>query len=165
LDVKTEPVNTSVKPVGLGLKSLRSVTSEVKTASTVASQKFQSDREHNLEEIKTAWNSYTEEILSNDIMVQSVFRMAELIWQGNNCLEVRVPGSTQVLVVNEKRGALADYMRERFGIQGVDMSVVKTAVTDVAIEYQTDKQKYERLVKEYPLLEEMRKRLKLRIDY
>jgi len=118
-----------------------------------------------LEEMSAAWKVFTDEILANDLMVQSVFRMAELVMTGENQLEVRLPGSTQILVFNEQRSALGDFMRERYGIQGVELSVIKTAVTDVAIEYQTDKQKYEHLVKEYPLLEEMRKRLKLRLDY
>ncbi len=159
------PVKTNAKPVGLGLKSLRMSAIESTTKGVQAVNVSQADRVFSLEEMSAAWKVFTDEILANDLMVQSVFRMAELVMTGENQLEVRLPGSTQILVFNEQRSALGDFMRERYGIQGVELSVIKTAVTDVAIEYQTDKQKYEHLVKEYPLLEEMRKRLKLRLDY
>lgn len=130
-----------------------------------ALQTHQAVRVYSMDEIQLAWKSFADEILTNDIVVQSVFQMAELAMQGENLIEVRVPGSTQVLVFNEQRSAFSDFMRERFGIQGIEFAVVKTAITDIAIEYQTDKQKYEVMAKEYPMLEEMRKRLKLRIDY
>jgi DNA polymerase-3 subunit gamma/tau len=160
------PAKSSAKPVGLGLKSLRVNTVErVPVSSTSLEQVAQADRVYSLDEMNLAWKAFTEEVLANDLMVQSVFQMAELVMKDENRMEVRVPGSTQVLVFNEHRGALADFMRERFGIQGVELSVIKTAITDVAVEYQTDKQKYEIMVKDYPLLDEMRKRLKLRIDY
>ena len=154
------------KPVGLGLKSLRvNATESLSKASQIMQQASQSERAYSLEEINDAWKIFTNEILANDLMVQSVFRLAELELIGHNQVEVRLPGSTQILLFNEQRSALADFMRERFGILGIEFSLIKTAITDVAIEYQTDKQKYETLVKDFPMLDEMRRRLKLRIDY
>jgi len=153
------------KPVGLGLKSLRLNVAEQQKSAVETVHPIVSSRKYSLEEISSAWKAYTDECLKNDLMVQSVFRMAELVMLAENHAEVRLPGSTQIVVFNEQRGALADFFRERFGIQGIELSVVKTAITDVAIEYQTDKQKYEHLVKDYPMLDELRRRLKLRIDY
>jgi len=163
---QTSPVKSVAKPVGLGLKSLRVNTmGQSSNAIQSALQTHQAVRVYSMDEIQLAWKSFADEILTNDIVVQSVFQMAELAMQGENLIEVRVPGSTQVLVFNEQRSAFSDFMRERYGIQGIEFAVVKTAITDIAIEYQTDKQKYEVMAKEYPMLEEMRKRLKLRIDY
>ncbi len=163
---QTSSVKSVAKPVGLGLKSLRVNTmGQSSNAIQSALQTHQAVRVYSMDEIQLAWKSFADEILTNDIVVQSVFQMAELAMQGENLIEVRVPGSTQVLVFNEQRSAFSDFMRERYGIQGIEFAVVKTAITDIAIEYQTDKQKYEVMAKEYPMLEEMRKRLKLRIDY
>lgn len=159
------PVKTHVKPVGFGLKSLKVNSVERISNQAKALENTKAEKFFSLEEMIEAWNVFTDEILASDLMVQSVFKLAELVMTGENKMEVRLPGSAQILVFNEQRSALGDFMRERFGIQGVELTVVKTAVTDIAIEYQTDKQKYEILVKEYPLLDEMRKRLKLRIDY
>ncbi|MFM7106388.1 MAG: hypothetical protein ACKOW8_12795 [Flavobacteriales bacterium] len=158
-------VGISAKPVGLGLKSLRVNSPEHKVKGAQTIERVKAERVFSLEELIAAWKAFTDEILANDLMVQSVFRMAELVMTGENQLEIRLPGSTQVLVFNEHRSVLGDFMRERYGIQGVELLGVKTAITDVAIEYQTDKQKYDIVVKEYPLLEEMRQRFKLRIDY
>jgi hypothetical protein len=161
-DVIQKPIP---KPVGLGLKSLQINVAEQQKSSVEARHHEMSNRKYSLEEISSAWKAYTDECLKDDLMVQSVFRMAELVMLGYNHAEVRLSGSTQIVVFNEQRGALSDFFRERFGMQGIELSVVKTAITDVAIEYQTDKQKYEHLVKDYPMLDELRRRLKLRIDY
>ncbi len=122
-------------------------------------------REYRTQELREAWNAFTDEKLGHNMQVQGSFRVAEIELKPGNTLRVAFPSVTQEMYFNDYRSQLAEFMKERFDIRGIDFQVEILRPEEIKASYQTAKQRFDALVQKNPSLENLRKRFNLQIDF
>jgi DNA polymerase-3 subunit gamma/tau len=122
-------------------------------------------REYTTAELREAWRTFTDEKLAHNMQVQGSFRVAEIDLKLGNTLRVAFPSVTQEMYFNDYRSQLAEFMRERFDIRGIDFQIEILRPEEIKATYQTAKQRFDALVQKNPSLENLRKKFNLQIDF
>ena len=122
-------------------------------------------REYTTSELREAWSTFTDEKLGHNMQVQGSFRVAEIDLKPGNLLRIAFPSVTQEMYFNDYRSQLAEFMRDRYDIRGIDFQVEILRPEEIKATYQTAKQRFDTLVQKNPSLENLRKRFNLQIDF
>jgi DNA polymerase-3 subunit gamma/tau len=122
-------------------------------------------REYTTSELREAWSNFTDEKLGHNMQVQGSFRVAEIDLKPGNLLRIAFPSVTQEMYFNDYRSQLAEFMRDRYDIRGIDFQVEILRPEEIKATYQTAKQRFDTLVQKNPSLENLRKRFNLQIDF
>ncbi|BFG71527.1 DNA polymerase III subunit gamma/tau [Sediminibacterium sp. KACHI17] len=123
----------------------------------------------NLEKLTRCWNEYTQK-LEQQQKHSSVgtFKIAQLQIEDDIHFSVTVPALTAQKFVEQERMMLIDFLHTAFNNRAITFNVLVEATEreDVPIHLKLNsKQKFERIAEQYPLIRELRDRLKLEIDY
>ncbi len=125
--------------------------------------------ELNEENLQSAWKNYTAK-LEAEKKHPSVtqFKAASLRIDNANNFTVITEGSLQQRFIETERSGLIEYLHKYFGnkLLKYSMEIQETNVT-VADETKrlTSKQQYQLLIEKYPLIKELKDRLRMEIDY
>jgi DNA polymerase-3 subunit gamma/tau len=122
-------------------------------------------REYTTSELREAWSNFTDDKLGHNMQVQGSFRVAEIDLKPGNLLRIAFPSVTQEMYFNDYRSQLAEFMRDRYDIRGIDFQVEILRPEEIKATYQTAKQRFDTLVQKNPSLENLRKRFNLQIDF
>lgn len=172
-DIKPSADNRAKILSSPDLISIKGLTTNVadehrtKTEVSESLKEEKAEREYTLEEISVAWSAFTEQKLTQNKQVQAVFALAKLNLKETYLLEIWVPSETQQMYFNDYRADLGDFLRKEFGIRGLQMEVV----IDKSIESKssgviiTDKDRFEAMREKNPILDELRKKFNLQIDF
>jgi hypothetical protein len=154
-------------PQLLSLKELMKQHSEQKQQETeqTAAAKERPSRAYTIEEIREAWQRFAESELQGDLQSQAALRVAEISLENEECILVQFPSITQEMYFNELRNPLASFMKNSFGIQGMDFKVAIMRQEDVKPNFKTSKQRFDELAGNHPALETLRKRFNLQVDF
>ncbi len=150
-----------------GLTTSVAVEHRTKNEISEALKEEKAERDYTIDEISIAWSAFTEQKLVLNRQVQAVFALAKLELKESNLLEICVPSETQQMYFNDYRADLGDFLRKEFGIRGLQMEVV----IDKSIESKssgviiTDKDRFEAMREKNPILDELRKKFNLQIDF
>ena len=123
----------------------------------------------NEENLQNAWKNYTAK-LEAEKKHPSVtqFKAATLRIDDENHFTVITEGSLQQRFIETERSGLIEYLHKYFGnkLLKYSMEIQETNVT-VADETKrlTSKQQYQLLIEKYPLIKELKDRLRMEIDY
>ena len=166
-----EPVvttNHSAAPNTGGKKSLLSV----------LQQKYGS--EYNIEEVKEAisldmetlqlcWNEYANK-MEQDMKhsVAGTFRMATLHIEDPTHFTITVPALTAQKFVEQERMSLMETIWERFQNRAIQFSILVDAgeKEDVPLYLKLNsKQKFDHIAKQYPLVQQLKERLNLEVNF
>ena len=123
----------------------------------------------NLEKLTRCWNEYTQK-LEQQQKHSSVgtFKIAQLQIEDDIHFSVTVPALTAQKFVEQERMMLIEYLHNAFNNRAITFNILVEATEreDVPIHLKLNsKQRFERIAEQYPLVKELRDRLKLEIDY
>ena len=123
----------------------------------------------NLEKLRACWDAYGATLEAQQKhSAAGTFKMAVLEIENDIHFTVRVPGLTAQKFVEQERMMLIDQIFATFNNRSIKFSVIVDATEkeDVPIHMRLNsKQKFERISEQYPLLKELKEKLKLEIDY
>ncbi len=125
--------------------------------------------ELNEENLNKAWANYTAR-LENEKKHPSVtqFKAATLRIDSENNFTVITEGSLQQRFIETERSGLIEYLHKFFGNKLLKYSM-EINESEVAVQDETkrltSKQQYQLLVEKYPLIKELKDRLRMEIDY
>ena len=165
---KDNTTNHSVTPNIGGKKSLLAV----------LQQKYGS--EYNIEEVKEAisldmetlqlcWNEYANK-MEQDMKhsVAGTFRMATLQIEDPTHFTIKVPALTAQKFVEQERMSLMETIWERFQNRAIQFSILVDAgeKEDVPLYLKLNsKQKFDHIAKQYPLVQQLKERLNLEVNF
>lgn len=123
----------------------------------------------NIEKLRSCWDAYGATLEAQQKHSASgTFKMAVLEIENDIHFTVRVPGLTAQKFVEQERMMLIDQIFSTFNNRSIKFSIIVDATEkeDVPIHMRLNsKQKFERISEQYPLLKELKEKLKLEIDY
>ena len=123
----------------------------------------------NMEKLRACWDAYGSTLEAQQKhSAAGTFKMAVLEIENDIHFTVRVPGLTAQKFVEQERMMLIDQIFATFNNRSIKFSIIVDATEkeDVPIHMRLNsKQKFERISEQYPLLKELKEKLKLEIDY
>ena len=123
----------------------------------------------NIEKLRSCWDAYGATLEAQQKHSASgTFKMAVLEIENDIHFTVRVPGLTAQKFVEQERMMLIDQIFSTFNNRSIKFSIIVDATEkeDVPIHMRLNsKQKFARISEQYPLLKELKEKLKLEIDY
>lgn len=159
----TQTTNTKPAPIGSLQKIREKIASQNKGSSPAL-------KELTDEALKTAWQLFTEKLAAqkNHSAVTN-FNMAELQVLDNNSISITVESNIQQKFIESERAALTDHLQDYFNNRQLTYQVIivekeKTEESGTGQNLSTRDQ-YLKLIEEYPMIKELRDRLKMELDY
>ncbi|MBL0884560.1 MAG: DNA polymerase III subunit gamma/tau, partial [Chitinophagaceae bacterium] len=123
----------------------------------------------NLEKLTRCWNEYIQKLEQQQKHSSAgTFKIAQLQIDDDIHFSVTVPALTAQKFVEQEKMMLIDYLHTAFNNRAITFTILVEATEreDVPIHLKLNsKQRFERIAEQYPLVKELRDRLKLEIDY
>jgi DNA polymerase-3 subunit gamma/tau len=154
------------------------VTGGKKSLLAVLQQKYGND--YNIEEVKEAislnietlqlcWNDYANK-MEKDLKhsVAGTFRMATLQIEDPTHFTITVPALTAQKFVEQERMTLMETIWERFQNRAIQFSILVDAGEKEAVPLHlklNSKQKFDHIAKQYPLVQQLKERLNLEVNF
>ena len=165
--VEDQPQTTNYKPqttntsLGSLLKIRKKVSDQNKNGSSV--------KELTEEELYFSWGGFIEKLVAkkNHSAVTN-FKMAVLRVIDNNSIEIVTENNIQQKFIEQERAALVDHLQNHFCNKQLAYSVI--VVEEEKTEQSGEKpfntkEQYLKIIEEYPLVKELKDRLRLELDY
>ena len=125
--------------------------------------------ELNMENLQKAWIDYTENLFTEKkFPLVTQFKMAELRVDDEFNFTVITEGVLQQRFIEMERSSLIPYMQKYFGNKLLKYSIEINEPENTADNDKkslSSKQQYEFMIKKYPLIKELKDKLKMEIDY
>ena len=123
----------------------------------------------NITDLKKCWDTFTENLeKASKHSVASTFKLAQLEIENETHFTITVPALTAQKFVEQEKIQLLEKVWEHFHNRAIQFNILVTASEkeDVPLHLSLNsKQKYERIAAQYPLVQELKKRLHLEIFY
>ncbi|HVX00409.1 MAG TPA: DNA polymerase III subunit gamma/tau [Candidatus Babeliaceae bacterium] len=123
----------------------------------------------NEEELYVAWGQYIESLKkNNNHSGVSNFKAAKLTVMDDNCIEIMTYNPIQQRFIEAERAELIEHLQTYFNNRFLTYKVLVTEKEPEAAEKEvhlTTKEKYLKIIEEYPLVKELKDRLGLELDY
>lgn len=118
--------------------------------------------------LQTAWQEFIDLLKNNRNPAAQSFEMAELRVVNAEQFTVVTPNNLQQKFVDGERIALTEYLQNRFHNRRLSYQVVVELREDLAIKIEApmnSKERFQQLAEQFPLIKELKDRLKLELDY
>lgn len=126
-------------------------------------------KELNEEELYVAWGQYIERLKkNNNHSGVSNFKAAKLNIIDNNCIEIITSNPIQHRFIEAERAGLIEHLQAHFHNRLLTYRVITTDEPSPVGEQEvhlTTKERYLKIIEEYPLVKELKDRLGLELDY
>jgi DNA polymerase-3 subunit gamma/tau len=171
-------VNTSIDTNNTNSQPIVPTISGKKSLLAVLQQKYGND--YNIEEVKDAislnietlqecWNDYAQK-MEKDLKhsVAGTFRIATLQIEDPTHFTITVPALTAQKFVEQERMSLMEIIWERFQNRAIQFSILVDAgeKEDVPLHLKLNsKQKFEHIAKQYPLVQQLKERMNLEVNF
>jgi DNA polymerase-3 subunit gamma/tau len=171
-------VNTSIDTNNTTSQPIVPTVSGKKSLLAVLQQKYGND--YNIEEVKDAislnietlqecWNDYAQK-MEKDLKhsVAGTFRIATLQIEDPTHFTITVPALTAQKFVEQERMSLMEIIWERFQNRAIQFSILVDAgeKEDVPLHLKLNsKQKFEHIAKQYPLVQQLKERMNLEVNF
>ncbi|MBX2923354.1 MAG: DNA polymerase III subunit gamma/tau [Chitinophagaceae bacterium] len=144
----------------------------LKIRKQVAEQKAQSNdviKPLTQEALRAAWEGYIEKLTEqkNHSTVTN-FRLAKLRIADNKSFEIIVESNIQQKFVEQERAALIEHMQGFFNNKTLAYTImVEEALQETTVQERplNSREQYFKMIEQYPLIKELKERLKLELDY
>jgi DNA polymerase-3 subunit gamma/tau len=157
--------NTQAKPNQPKLSSLDKIRQQVKKQT----QQINASKQLDDEELYIAWGLYIEELRKkNNHSGIANFKSALLKIIDDNNLEIRTESNIQQKFIENERAALIEHLQSYFNNRFLTYKVivVENENNKLPLEkHLTAKEQYLKMIEEYPLVKELKDRLKLNLEY
>ena len=161
-DLSTTPVNSIPKP---SLGSLSKIRQQIKEQNKNGNNEALKITE---EELYVCWGKFIEKLREkSNFSAVTNFKAAELKVIDNNTIEIITQGEIHKAFIEVERASLVAHLQKHFNNRLLTYQVMviekeeSSIVTDVPL---TRKQQYLKIIEEYPLVKELKERLKLELD-
>ena len=122
-----------------------------------------------LETLQPHWNHYASKLKEDSKHSQvNAFNTAKLIVENETFFNITVDSTLQQKFIEQEKTMLLDYLQKRYHNRQISFGfiVVEGEKQAIPLHLQLNgKQRYERIAEQYPLVKELRDRLKLEIDF
>ena len=125
-------------------------------------------KELNEEELYIAWGQYIERLQKkNNPSAVSNFKSAVLKIADPNCIEIITESKIHQSFIENERAALIEHLQTHFNNRKLSyrVIVVETGDKKPAEEHLSTKQQYLKMIEQYPLVKELKDKLRLELDY
>ncbi len=157
--------NTQAQPNQPKLSSLDKIRQQVKKQT----QQIDASKQLDDEELYIAWGLYIEELRKkNNHSGIANFKSALLKIIDNNNIEIRTESNIQQKFIENERAALIEHLQSYFNNRFLTYKVivVENENNKLPLEkHLTAKEQYLKMIEEYPLVKELKDRLKLNLEY
>ena len=169
-DIKADVQEKAVKPAAVKtgkakLGSLDSLRQKIKEEN--CTEEVQ-DVPLEMESLKSAWNLYIEELKVKKNPAWQSFEVAELVIRYSNHFEAIVNNNINQKFLDFERGKVSEFLQQKlcnkqlqFGITIVEGQQEKIQV-DIPL---SSREQYQKIIEQYPLVKELKDRLRLELDY
>ena len=148
------------------LSSLDKIRQQVSTANganTLLVAKDLSD-----EDLHQAWGLFTSQLREAKNHAAQSFAMAELRIADTSTFQIVVPNNIQQRFIESVRLELLEFLQAHFNNKALSFSILleeKQMVTDTAPAPLSKREQYLKMIEQYPLVKELKDRLRLELDY
>jgi DNA polymerase III subunit gamma/tau len=167
--VTTSAVKPVVSSTGNGPKKSLLDALREKVGDQYAIEEVKEAEVLNMEKLTQCWNEYAIKLEQQQKHSSAgTFKMALLQIEDDIHFTVTVPALTAQKFVEQERMMLIDYIQTAFNNRAIVFNILVEATEreEVPVHMRLNsKQKFERIAEQYPLVKELRDRLKLEIDY
>jgi DNA polymerase-3 subunit gamma/tau len=118
--------------------------------------------------LQAAWKTYTQQLKDNKNPAAQPFDMARLRITGESSFEVITNNNLEQKFIEQERRNLSEFLQQEFN----NRSLVYTILVDENVVMQepeeptlNTKQQFQKIVEQYPLVKELKDRLRLELDY
>lgn len=163
---RSKPQTGTSSPSPAGFSSLQKIRQQIKEHN---SNSFAGIKEITEDELHAAWGLLLEKLRlkANNSAVTNNLKNAELKIIDNNCIEIITETDIQKAFVETQRADLVEHLQTYFNNRALiyTVSVVEKESSDQPQEViLTRKQQYLKIIEEYPLVKELKERLKLELE-
>jgi DNA polymerase-3 subunit gamma/tau len=120
------------------------------------------------DELYVCWGQFIEKLrLNSNFSAVTNFKAAELKVIDNNTIEIITQGEIHKAFIEVERAQLVTHLQQHFNNRVLTYQVLVIEKEDTAVATQiplTRKQQYLKIIEEYPLIKELKERLKLELD-
>lgn len=123
----------------------------------------------NDEDLKKAWDQYTEKLTDDkNHSTATNFKLAELVITSDSSFEIFTQSNIQQKFIEQERGPLIDHLQQFFNNRQLNYQVTVKAGEDPELPVErplTAREQYVKMIQTYPLIQELKERLNLDLDY
>jgi DNA polymerase-3 subunit gamma/tau len=120
------------------------------------------------EELQTVWKQFIDMLKAKaNHSAVTVFTSAQLKTVDNNCIEIIIESDFEKAFIENERAALIDHLQGAFNNKALiyQVSIIQKEAAERPQETTlTRKQQYLKIIEEYPLVKELKERLKLELE-
>jgi DNA polymerase-3 subunit gamma/tau len=121
-----------------------------------------------LEELQQAWNQYALQLKKEKNPAGQNFEMAELRVQDSNSFLALVSNNIQLRFIEQQGLKVSQFLREKLCNNQLQFYIVmqeNTASNSSAETPLTSREQFQKMVEQYPLIKELKDKLRLELDY
>lgn len=118
--------------------------------------------------LQAAWQEFIEQLKANRNPAVQSFELAELRLVSEEQFTVVTPNNLQQKFIDGERIALTDYLQQRFHNRRLSYQVVVEQREDLSIKIEAplnSRERFQQLAEQFPLIKDLKDRLKLELDY
>ena len=119
------------------------------------------------EELQAAWDEYAAKLKEEKNAAWQNFEMAQLMVQDENSFTALVYNNIQLRFIEQQGLKVSQFLRERLHNAQLQFYIVMQENTTVAPAeaHLTSRQQFQKMAEQYPLVKELKDRLRLELDY
>lgn len=163
------PAPRNIPPASGGTKKRLLDTLREKYGDQYAIEEVKEAETLHMEKLRECWDSYAAQLEKQQKHSSAgTFRSARLTIENDIRFTVTVSALTSQKFVEQERMMLADHLQTSFNNRAITFEVLVEASEreDIPVHMRLNsKQKFEHIAEQYPLVKELKERLKLEIDY
>ncbi len=114
------------------------------------------------------WKQYTEKLRQNKNSATQSFERATLLITASNIFEVAANNNLEQKFIEQEKRNVTEFLQKEFNNKKLTFSVIIRESTDVIETDQkmfSKREQYQKIIEQYPLVKELKDRLKLELDY
>lgn len=162
----TSSANTAAKPASPKISGLAQMRSKFKNMQEEAKEIVA--RPLVMEELRPKWDEYAAMLKANKNAAGSVFDMAQLQLVDENSFYVKVNDPIQFRFIETNALNVAEFLKEKLQNANLQLFIAMEENKDLAPKIEiplSSGQQFQKLTEQYPLIRELKERLKLNVDY
>jgi DNA polymerase III subunit gamma/tau len=120
------------------------------------------------ETLQTAWNNYTLDLRAAKNPAVQSFDLAELRIKDEGSFDIVTPNNLQLKFVEQERNKLSDYLQKIFNNRSLTFFIIieeKLDMSQKVVIPLSTKEQFQKIAEQYPLVKELKDRLRLELDY
>jgi DNA polymerase-3 subunit gamma/tau len=162
----TEPQQEEQRIVSPRLSALSKIREQFKGSGNETNGVTEKSLE--LESLRSAWAQYTDKLRAERNPAAQPFSAARLEIADKNSFEVITNNNIEQKFIEQERNQLFQFLQDQLKTRGLQFAVVvqeDPAPQPAAEGMLNSKEQFQEIVKQYPLAQELRARLRLELDY